>query len=156
MPLHRSSCFSCTCFVLNIDRACASSWGSNRLFDFPSCSVRKWVLPSFPICELLLYDLYSLTHTLSLSVSPSVCRSDFMIKVIEVMDSSQQKTLRGHDAPVLSVAFDPSDEYIVSATDIVTAQYLFISLFISNDDHYLSGAFRSRLGLLTSLMLLSN
>ncbi|XP_017330803.1 WD repeat and HMG-box DNA-binding protein 1 isoform X2 [Ictalurus punctatus] len=42
--------------------------------------------------------------------------SDFMIKVIEVMDSSQQKTLRGHDAPVLSVAFDPSDEYIASSS----------------------------------------
>uniref|UniRef100_A0A7N8YLT6 WD repeat and HMG-box DNA-binding protein 1 n=1 Tax=Mastacembelus armatus TaxID=205130 RepID=A0A7N8YLT6_9TELE len=28
--------------------------------------------------------------------------SDFMVKVVEVSDSSQQKTLRGHDAPVLS------------------------------------------------------
>ncbi|XP_046711730.1 WD repeat and HMG-box DNA-binding protein 1 isoform X1 [Silurus meridionalis] len=42
--------------------------------------------------------------------------SDFMIKVIEVMDSSQQKTLRGHDAPVLSVTFDPADEYVASSS----------------------------------------
>ncbi|XP_060789640.1 WD repeat and HMG-box DNA-binding protein 1 isoform X2 [Neoarius graeffei] len=42
--------------------------------------------------------------------------SDFLIKVIEVMDSSQQKTLRGHDAPVLSVTFDPSDEYVASSS----------------------------------------
>ncbi|XP_027015804.2 WD repeat and HMG-box DNA-binding protein 1 isoform X1 [Tachysurus fulvidraco] len=42
--------------------------------------------------------------------------SDFLIKVIEVTDSSQQKTLRGHDAPVISVAFDPSDEYVASSS----------------------------------------
>lgn len=39
--------------------------------------------------------------------------SDFMVKVVEVSDSSQQKTLRGHEAPVLSVAFDPKDDYLV-------------------------------------------
>uniref|UniRef100_A0A8C4ZQD5 WD repeat and HMG-box DNA binding protein 1 n=1 Tax=Gadus morhua TaxID=8049 RepID=A0A8C4ZQD5_GADMO len=38
--------------------------------------------------------------------------SDFMVKVVEVADSSQQKTLRGHDAPVLSVTFDPKDELL--------------------------------------------
>ncbi|KAG7327957.1 hypothetical protein KOW79_007901 [Hemibagrus wyckioides] len=42
--------------------------------------------------------------------------SDFLIKVIEVTDSSQQKTLRGHDAPVLSVTFDPSDKYVASSS----------------------------------------
>lgn len=36
-----------------------------------------------------------------------------MVKVVEVSDSSQQKTLRGHEAPVLSVAFDPKDDYLV-------------------------------------------
>lgn len=36
-----------------------------------------------------------------------------MVKVIEVSDSSRQKTLRGHDAPVLSVAIDPKDVYLV-------------------------------------------
>lgn len=40
--------------------------------------------------------------------------SDFLVKIVEVADSSQQKTLRGHDAPVLSVALDPSDEFLVS------------------------------------------
>lgn len=39
--------------------------------------------------------------------------SDFMIKVVEVSDSSQQKTLRGHEAPVLSVTFDPKDDFLV-------------------------------------------
>uniref|UniRef100_A0A4W4FPW2 WDHD1 first WD40 domain-containing protein n=1 Tax=Electrophorus electricus TaxID=8005 RepID=A0A4W4FPW2_ELEEL len=42
--------------------------------------------------------------------------SDFMVKVIEVMDSSQQKALRGHAAPVLSVAFDPTDEFLASSS----------------------------------------
>ncbi|MBN3298796.1 WDHD1 protein, partial [Amia calva] len=42
--------------------------------------------------------------------------SDFMVKVIDVSDSSQQKTLRGHEAPVLSVAFDPKDEFLASAS----------------------------------------
>lgn len=36
-----------------------------------------------------------------------------MVKVVEVSDSSRQKTLRGHEAPVLSVTFDPKDDYLV-------------------------------------------
>ncbi|XP_073725327.1 WD repeat and HMG-box DNA-binding protein 1 [Misgurnus anguillicaudatus] len=46
----------------------------------------------------------------------AVGSSDFLVKIVEVTDSSQQKTLRGHDAPVLSVAFDPSDEFIASSS----------------------------------------
>uniref|UniRef100_A0A8C5TA85 WD repeat and HMG-box DNA-binding protein 1 n=1 Tax=Malurus cyaneus samueli TaxID=2593467 RepID=A0A8C5TA85_9PASS len=42
--------------------------------------------------------------------------SDFMIKVVEVTDSSKQKTFRGHDAPVLSLSFDPKDIYLASAS----------------------------------------
>uniref|UniRef100_A0A3P8RJ40 WD repeat and HMG-box DNA-binding protein 1 n=1 Tax=Amphiprion percula TaxID=161767 RepID=A0A3P8RJ40_AMPPE len=42
--------------------------------------------------------------------------SDFMVKVVDVSDSSQQKTLRGHEAPVLSVAFDPKDDFLASAS----------------------------------------
>uniref|UniRef100_A0A673ZT26 WD repeat and HMG-box DNA-binding protein 1 n=1 Tax=Salmo trutta TaxID=8032 RepID=A0A673ZT26_SALTR len=42
--------------------------------------------------------------------------SDFMVKVVEMSDSSQQKTLRGHSAPVLSVTFDPKDEFLASAS----------------------------------------
>uniref|UniRef100_A0A8C4SQK5 WD repeat and HMG-box DNA-binding protein 1 n=1 Tax=Erpetoichthys calabaricus TaxID=27687 RepID=A0A8C4SQK5_ERPCA len=42
--------------------------------------------------------------------------SDFMIKIVDVSDSSQQKTLRGHDAPVLSIAFDPKDVYLASSS----------------------------------------
>ncbi|XP_042346867.1 WD repeat and HMG-box DNA-binding protein 1 isoform X2 [Plectropomus leopardus] len=42
--------------------------------------------------------------------------SDFMVKVVEVSDSSQQKTLRGHEAPVLSVSFDPRDDFLASAS----------------------------------------
>ncbi|XP_035991832.1 WD repeat and HMG-box DNA-binding protein 1 [Fundulus heteroclitus] len=42
--------------------------------------------------------------------------SDFMVKVVEVSDSSQQKTLRGHEAPVLSVSFDSTDEFLASAS----------------------------------------
>ncbi|XP_016125387.1 WD repeat and HMG-box DNA-binding protein 1-like [Sinocyclocheilus grahami] len=42
--------------------------------------------------------------------------SDFIVKIVEVVDSSQQKTLRGHDAPVLSVALDTSDEFLASSS----------------------------------------
>ncbi|NXP03494.1 WDHD1 protein, partial [Thinocorus orbignyianus] len=42
--------------------------------------------------------------------------SDFMVKVVEVADSSKQKTFRGHDAPVLSLTFDPKDVYLASAS----------------------------------------
>uniref|UniRef100_A0A672H0A8 WD repeat and HMG-box DNA-binding protein 1 n=1 Tax=Salarias fasciatus TaxID=181472 RepID=A0A672H0A8_SALFA len=42
--------------------------------------------------------------------------SDFMVKVVEMSDSSQQKTLRGHEAPVLSVTFDPKDEFLASSS----------------------------------------
>ncbi|KFO89811.1 WD repeat and HMG-box DNA-binding protein 1 [Buceros rhinoceros silvestris] len=38
--------------------------------------------------------------------------SDFMIKVVEVSDSSKQKT----DAPVLSLSFDPRDVYLASSS----------------------------------------
>lgn len=48
-------------------------------------------------------------------LTPGFCLllSDFMVKVVEVSDSSQQKTLRGHEAPVLSVTFDPKDDFLV-------------------------------------------
>ncbi|KFR14644.1 WD repeat and HMG-box DNA-binding protein 1 [Opisthocomus hoazin] len=42
--------------------------------------------------------------------------SDFMVKVVEVTDSSKQKTFRGHSAPVLSLSFDPRDVYLASAS----------------------------------------
>ncbi|XP_004601816.2 WD repeat and HMG-box DNA-binding protein 1 [Sorex araneus] len=42
--------------------------------------------------------------------------SDFLVKVVDVMDCSQQKTFRGHDAPVLSLSFDPKDIFLASAS----------------------------------------
>uniref|UniRef100_A0A8C0W7I5 WD repeat and HMG-box DNA-binding protein 1 n=1 Tax=Castor canadensis TaxID=51338 RepID=A0A8C0W7I5_CASCN len=42
--------------------------------------------------------------------------SDFLVKIVDVMDSSQQKTFRGHDAPVLSLSFDPKDIFLTSAS----------------------------------------
>ncbi|KAI7804661.1 putative WD repeat and HMG-box DNA-binding protein 1 [Triplophysa rosa] len=48
----------------------------------------------------------------------AVGSSDFLVKIVEVTDSSQQKTLRGHEAPVLSVAFDPSDEFLLLAIPV--------------------------------------
>ena len=39
--------------------------------------------------------------------------SDFLVKIVDVMDCSQQKTFRGHDAPVLSLSFDPKDIFLV-------------------------------------------
>lgn len=42
--------------------------------------------------------------------------SDFLVKVVDVMDNSQQQTFRGHDAPVLSLSFDPKDIFLASAS----------------------------------------
>ncbi|XP_073656539.1 WD repeat and HMG-box DNA-binding protein 1 isoform X3 [Tursiops truncatus] len=42
--------------------------------------------------------------------------SDFLVKVVDVADCSQQKTFRGHDAPVLSLSFDPKDIFLASAS----------------------------------------
>eukprot|EP00069_Balaena_mysticetus_P013184 bmy_08100T0 len=42
--------------------------------------------------------------------------SDFLVKVVDVVDCSQQKTFRGHDAPVLSLSFDPKDIFVASAS----------------------------------------
>ena len=39
--------------------------------------------------------------------------SDFVIKVIDI-DSSNSRTYSGHEAPVLSVALDPQEEFVVS------------------------------------------
>uniref|UniRef100_A0A8C3CLA3 WD repeat and HMG-box DNA-binding protein 1 n=1 Tax=Cairina moschata TaxID=8855 RepID=A0A8C3CLA3_CAIMO len=48
--------------------------------------------------------------------------SDFMVKVVEVTDSSKQKTFRGHDAPVLSLSFDPRDVYLTCVTNWLLLQ----------------------------------
>ncbi|XP_012867670.1 PREDICTED: WD repeat and HMG-box DNA-binding protein 1 [Dipodomys ordii] len=42
--------------------------------------------------------------------------SDFLVKIVDVVDCSQQKTFRGHDAPVLSLSFDPKDIFLASAS----------------------------------------
>ncbi|EGW09434.1 WD repeat and HMG-box DNA-binding protein 1 [Cricetulus griseus] len=42
--------------------------------------------------------------------------SDFLVKVVDVMDNSQQQTFRGHDAPVLSLSFDPKDIFLASSS----------------------------------------
>lgn len=42
-----------------------------------------------------------------------IVHSDFLVKVVDVMDCSQQKTFRGHEAPVLSLSFDPKDVFLV-------------------------------------------
>lgn len=50
-----------------------------------------------------------------------------MVKVVEVADSSKQKTFRGHDAPVLSLSFDPMDIYLVKILSCLlsTLNFLF-------------------------------
>uniref|UniRef100_A0A4W3IUA6 WD repeat and HMG-box DNA-binding protein 1 n=1 Tax=Callorhinchus milii TaxID=7868 RepID=A0A4W3IUA6_CALMI len=42
--------------------------------------------------------------------------SDFMVKIIDISDNSQQKTFRGHSGPVLSVAFDPENVFLASSS----------------------------------------
>lgn len=39
--------------------------------------------------------------------------SDFVIKVVQ-LDENEQKSFKGHQAPVLSVALDPKDTYMVN------------------------------------------
>ncbi|KAM6459426.1 WD repeat and HMG-box DNA-binding protein 1 isoform 1-T2 [Liasis olivaceus] len=46
----------------------------------------------------------------------AVGSSDFLVKIVDITDSSQQKTFRGHDAPVLSVSLDPADAFLASAS----------------------------------------
>ncbi|XP_039177138.1 WD repeat and HMG-box DNA-binding protein 1 [Crotalus tigris] len=46
----------------------------------------------------------------------AVGSSDFLVKIVDVTDSSQQKTFRGHDAPVLSVSLDPAGTFLASAS----------------------------------------
>ncbi|KAJ6652739.1 hypothetical protein lerEdw1_010930, partial [Lerista edwardsae] len=48
----------------------------------------------------------------------AVGSSDFVVKVVEITDSSQQKTFRGHDAPILSVSFDPKDVFLLLAIPV--------------------------------------
>ncbi|OWF52969.1 WD repeat and HMG-box DNA-binding protein 1-like isoform X2 [Mizuhopecten yessoensis] len=43
------------------------------------------------------------------------CSSDFTIKAVEV-DSCSHKTMQGHEAPVLSVALDPKEEFVASSS----------------------------------------
>lgn len=59
----------------------------------------------------LFYRLKSISHM----YAAFKFHSDFNIKVVTVADGSQ-KILKGHEAPVLSVAIDPKDQYIVSTT----------------------------------------
>jgi len=42
--------------------------------------------------------------------------SDFTIKVVKLEDN-EQKCFKGHQAPILSVALDPKDVYLVSIKD---------------------------------------
>ncbi|XP_036054366.1 WD repeat and HMG-box DNA-binding protein 1 isoform X1 [Onychomys torridus] len=42
--------------------------------------------------------------------------SDFLVKVVDVMDNSQQQTFRGHEAPVLSLSFDPQGTFLASSS----------------------------------------
>ncbi|MBZ3884758.1 WD repeat and HMG-box DNA-binding protein 1 [Sciurus carolinensis] len=44
--------------------------------------------------------------------------SDFLVKIVDVMDSSQQKTFRGHDAPVLSLSYDPKGVFLLLAVPV--------------------------------------
>lgn len=59
-----------------------------------------------------------------------------MVKVVEVSDSSQQKTLRGHEAPVLSIAFDPKDDYLVGNPFLPTVSKVFWSSKMSPQQFY--------------------
>ena len=40
--------------------------------------------------------------------------AEFTIKIVEISDSSKTYTLHGHEAPLLSVKFDPRGELLVS------------------------------------------
>ena len=40
--------------------------------------------------------------------------SDFLVKMVDLTDTSKISTMEGHDAPVLCVRFDPLVKYLVS------------------------------------------
>lgn len=59
--------------------------------------------------------------------------SDFNIKVVQVSDSSH-KSLKGHEAPVLTVALDPNEEFLVTKSlSYVLAKKVFLSFFQTNN-----------------------
>lgn len=58
-----------------------------------------------------------------------IVHSDFLLKVVDVMDCSQQKTFRGHDAPVLSLSFDPKDIFLVIIFSI--SSFFFFQYFLN-------------------------
>lgn len=81
---------------------CGGCW--RKLFSFPFSLIKRFALIS--VAHMSTQSRYIFANC-------SASLSDFMVKVVEVSDSSQQKTLRGHEAPVLSVAFDPKDDFLV-------------------------------------------
>lgn len=89
-------------------------WGKSGLFllfffiDLPICTHIDSQL-----CQSREHRLPLHTRLHIFTLNFPALLSDFMLKVVEVLDSSQQKTLRGHEAPVLSVTFDPKDDFLV-------------------------------------------
>ena len=47
--------------------------------------------------------------------------SDFTLKLVDV-DNCSHKTFQGHEAPILSVAIDPKEEFIVRSNSPLTYQ----------------------------------
>lgn len=68
-------------------------------------------LPLIDLTDHSWLDAYVCWHVFIFH--SSALHSDFLVKIVEASDSSQQKTFRGHEAPVLSVAFDPKDAFLV-------------------------------------------
>lgn len=47
------------------------------------------------------------------TIMDTICFSDFTIKIVDI-SSGDTKKFEGHEAPVLSVALDPKEEFLVS------------------------------------------
>ena len=56
--------------------------------------------------------------------------SDFSVKLVDT-GSCSHKTFQGHEAPVLSVAIDPKEEYLVGTCTCITFNCIMHQSFVT-------------------------
>lgn len=105
-------------FITVGEKAYSLALRKNKLVTASSNTVQIHTFPDGEPDGILTRFTTNATHVTCNSTGTRVAAgsSDFLVKVVEVTDSSQQKTLRGHQAPVLSVTLDPKDQYLASSS----------------------------------------
>ena len=73
--------------------------------------------------ESVMGVIVTTTCMIYLSVTEVYLYSDFTVKVVDV-ESSSHKVYRGHKAPVLSVALDPKEQFVVGLKTALLIPFL--------------------------------